>query len=439
MHAVRFVAILAATFVVPGGCASAATMIHLAEVNGPITPATVWYLDLALDSATDTGDSVLLVEIDTPGGLVASTEEIVQRLLASPVPVVVYVTPSGAHAASAGFYILISADVAAMAPGTRTGAASVVYGSGENDPDDILLRKQTQDAAALVRSIAERRGRNVAAAERTVLDAVAYTENEVLESGLIDLVAADRAELIQALDGREVRSFDGRTRTLDLSDAVVTPVEIDFKGQVLGWVAHPGVAYLLLIVGALGLYIEFHNPGLIVPGVVGGVCLILFAVASSVLPVTTIGVLLIVLAIVLFVLELKFVSYGSLSLAGLVALVVGSMMLIDGPIPELRVPPAVYLPTSLVTAALLVFVVFKIRRAYLDKVETGREGLVGEIGEARTSLAPKGKVFVHGEFWDATCETGSVAAGEAVRVIRVDAMRIVVTPAASPSKDANKE
>jgi len=417
------IALLAATW----GHAGSST-VRLAEIDGAITPATAWYLDLAVGAAEDSGDTVLLIELDTPGGLVASTETIVQRLLSARVPVVVYVRPSGAHAASAGFYMLLAADVAAMAPGTRTGAASVVFGSGPSDPDDVLLRKATEDAAALVRTIAERRGRDVAAAEKAVREAVAYTERDALTSGLIDLVATDREALFEALDGREVRRFDGTTVTLAIVDPTVVTVEMDLRGRVLEWVANPGIAYLLLIVGVLGLWVEFQHPGLIVPGVVGAVCLILFAVASSVLPVSVIGLLLIALAIVLFVLEIKFVSYGLLTLAAVVALVLGSALLIDAPIPELRVPPMVYLPTSLAAAALLAFLVWRIRAAYADQVGTGREGLVGEVGEARTALAPEGKVHVHGEFWDAISVSGPIAAGARVRVVRVEEMRIRVEP-----------
>jgi membrane-bound serine protease (ClpP class) len=355
-------------------------------------------------------------------------ETIVKSFLAAEVPVVVYVTPSGAHAASAGFFILLSADVAAMSPGTRTGAASVVFGQGANDPDDVLLRKATEDAAALVRGIAERRGRNVEAAESTVLEAKAYTETVALEEGLIDLVVGDRDALLAALDGREVVRFDGTRVTLDLAGATVVPVEIDFTGRVLEFVAHPGIAYLLLIVGSMGLWVEFQNPGLIVPGVVGAICLILFAVASSVLPVSALGILLIVLSLVLFALEVKVVSYGMLTIAGIVAIVAGSMLLIDGPIPELRVPPSVYLPVSLASAALLAFTVWKVGKAQRGQVTTGVEGLVGETGVAHTKLDPEGKVYVHGEYWDAVSGSRRIETGERVRVARVDSLRLFVEP-----------
>ena len=434
MKTTRLTLVVAMSVVLFGAAAAAGPTVRLAEVQGPITPATSWYLEIAVEAAEAAGDTVLLVEMDTPGGLVASTETIVKSFLGADVPIVVFVTPSGAHAASAGFYILMSADVAAMAPGTRTGAASVVFEGRPSDPDDILLKKATEDAAALVRGIAERRGRNVEAAERTVLEAKAYTETIALENGLIDLVVADRDALIAALDGREVRRFDGTTVTLDLADATVVPVEIDFAGRVLQFVAHPGVAYLLLIVGSLGLWVEFQNPGLIVPGVVGGICLVLFAVASSVLPVSAIGILLIVLSLVLFALEVKVVSHGLLTIGGIIAIVAGSMLLIDGPIPELRVPASVYLPISLAAAALLAFTVYKVGAAQRVQVATGVEGLVGETAEVRTAIDPEGKVFVHGEIWDAVSVSRRIDVGERVRVIRVDAMRLFVEPrSAEPS------
>jgi membrane-bound serine protease (ClpP class) len=408
------------------------------EFETTVNPVTAMRITRAIDAAEDEGDALVLIRLDTPGGVVTSMETIVKRMLAADVPVVTWVGPAGAHAASAGFFILIASDVAAMAPGTRTGAASTIFGSGEGSEDNVLLKKMNEDSAALLRSIAHRRGRNVEASEETVFSAKAYEEKAALELGLIDLIAADRDELLARLDGREVTLFDGTAVTLHTEGARIVETEFGFKHAFMEFLGNPTLAYLLLSVGLLGIYIEITHPGVILPGVVGAICLLLFAIAAQALPISSIGVMLILLAAVLFLLEIKVTSFGMLTVGGLFCLVVGSLMLVDGPIPELRVPIEVVLPTSLVVAALCAFVVRLVLRAHRARVGTGIEGLAGEIGTVTQALAPEGKVFVHGEIWNAAAASGKIGAGVRVRVLAVEDSRLTVeaADAASPREES---
>jgi len=380
----------------------------------------------AIDDADREANDLVVVQLDTPGGMVSSMETIVKRMLAAKTPIVVWVGPSGARAGSAGFFILIAADVAAMAPGTRAGAASVVFGAGKSEEGDVLLKKANQDAAALVRTIAEHRGRNVEACEKAVFAADAYTDKIALESGIVDLVAKDRDDLLGQLDGKAIHRFDGSVAVLRTAGARFVQTETHLQQKFIEFVASPVMAYLLLILGLGGLYVELTHPGLVFPGVVGVLCLLLFALASRVLPVSTVGLLLILLAVVMFILEIKVASYGMLTVGGTVCLVIGSLMLFRGPIPELRLPISVALPPALALAALCAVAVRLAVRAQRAAVGTGVEGLVGEVAEVTQDLVPEGKVFVHGELWDATLQSGVARAGQRVRVVRVDNMRLVV-------------
>jgi membrane-bound serine protease (ClpP class) len=356
-------------------------------------------------------------------------ESIVKRMLASEVPVVVWVGPSGARAASAGFVILLAADVAAMAPGTRAGAASTVYAGGESRDGDVSLKKSNEDVAALVRSIAERRGRNVQAAEEAVFAAKAYAERPALEMGLVDLVAGSQDELLRVLDERAVTRFDGTTVALRTAGATFATSQFPWWHGVLEILGHPAVAYLLLMAGLLGLYVEFTQPGVVFPGVAGALCLILFAFAGQVLPISAVGILLVLLALVMFLLEIKVVSHGLLTIGGAASLLLGSLLLVDGPIPELRVPRMLVLPTSLTIAALCAIALRLTVRAQRGPVQTGVERLVQEVGTVTHELHPQGKVFVHGEIWDAASDAGDIPRGARVRILRVDGLRLVVAPA----------
>lgn len=394
-----------------------------------VSAATAHRIVQAIDDAEQHGEDLVLIELDTPGGEVEAMQGIVKRMLASKVPIAVWVGPPGAHAASAGLFILVAADVAAMAPGTRTGASStVLLLSGESKSEDVLLKKSNEDLAAWIRSVAQHRGRNVAACEAAVFEAKAYEESVALERGLIDLVVRDRAELLERLEGREVRRFDGQSVTLHTAGARLVTSESTASQRLLEFLGHPIVAFLLLVIGLVGLYAEFNHPGLIFPAVAGASCLILFAFSAQVLPISWLGFLLIVVGVVLFVLELKIVSHGMLTIGGLVCLALGASMLVDGPIPEMRVPPAVYLPATLVAGAFCAFVVRLVAHAQRGKIGTGAEGLADEVGTVVRALDPEGKVAVHGELWDAAVDAGRVPEGARVRVVRVQDLRLTVEP-----------
>ena len=393
-------------------------------LNGVVHPITVEIVDHALALAEREGADAVLIRLDTPGGLLEATREITQSIVASPVPVITYVTPSGGRAASAGFFILEAGDVAAMAPGTRTGAASPVLLGQQMDP--VLRRKAESDAAAALRSIVERRGRNSELAEKAVLEARAFTEQEALENRLIDLVASTEAELFEALSGRSVKRFDGSEVALELRGAAVTEYEPSVRERFISALADPNLAFIILVLGALGVYVEFSSPGLIVPGVAGGILLLLGLSALAVLPINWLGVALLVLAVALFILEAYIVSHGVLAAGGTVSMVLGALLLVEGP-PEMRIrlgtAVGVALPFALITAFLLGLVI----RARRRKVVTGSAGMVGEIGKAYTDLDPEGRVFIHGEYWDAVAD-GKVPAGTRVRVVEVNGLRLKVEP-----------
>ena len=388
------------------------------RVDDTIQPASQQYIERVLREASGRDASVVVMELDTPGGLVDTTRDITSAILTSKVPVVVYVYPSGARAASAGFFILLSADVAVMAPGTNTGAAHPVGGQGENLPDDVR-DKATNDVAAMVRSLAVQRGRNAETAERAVRESISLTADEALKEQLINFIAKDFDDLLDQLDGFEVTRPDGTVDTLDLTDRSVLDVESSFAEKLFSVLANPNVAYLLMALGALGLYVEITHPGGILPGVVGVIFLLLGLYSVSVLPVSWAGVALIFVAMMLFILEVKVTSYGLLTVGGVVSFVLGSLMLFDGPIPAMRVSAGVVLPTAVVVASLTGFLLTRVLKAHRERPMTGREGLVGEVGRVIAALAPEGKVVVHGEYWDARSVGGNVAVGSKVRVVTV--------------------
>ena len=397
--------------------------VRLVRFETDINTASIKRVLDAIDEADAARDALVVIELDTPGGSVDATETLVKKMLAAKTPIAVWVSPSGARAASGGFYVLIAADVAAMAPGTRTGAAAVVFGMGKSEDGDILLKKATSDLAALARSIAEHRGRNVASCERAVTSAESFTDGAATKAGIVDLIAKDREELLRLLDGRVVKRFDGRATTLALTGAtVVEPVRTrsqKIEEKVGGFLSSPTVVYLLFLIGLAGLYAEFNHPGAWVPGIVGGIALILFAFAAQQLPVSAIGLLLVLLGLVLFVLEVKIVSHGLLTLGGTIAVVAGSVLLFPGSGRDLRPPLAVVLPGSLTLAALCAAAARLGVIAQRVRVQTGVEGLRGEIGVVENVLDPEGTVFVHGELWRAVAAAGPVPPGTPVRVLRV--------------------
>jgi membrane-bound serine protease (ClpP class) len=407
---------------------AAAATVRRVEFDQPVTAATVQRIVQAVDDARAQGDALIFLRLDTPGGDLESMESAIKSMLASPVPIVAWVGPSGARAASAGFFLLLAADVAAMAPGTRTGAASVVYAMGESKDDDVMLRKITNDMAAAGRSIAEHRGRPLDEVEEAIRSAEAFTDARALEAGLVDLVARDPADLMSRLDGREVRRLDGRTTVLDLGEYTFVESEFGFTQRFTEVLATPVVAFFLLLVGLGGLYIELTNPGLILPGVLGALCLLLFAFSARMLPFSVIGILLILLGIIMFVLEVKVTSYGLLGIGGTVCVVLGSLMLFPGPVPELRLPLPVVLPASLTFAAFCAIAVRLAIRAQQAPVATGSEGLFGATGTVTDALDPHGRVFVHGEIWNASSRGNPIRKGTRVRVVAVEDMTLRVEP-----------
>jgi len=399
--------------------------IVVGEIKGPIHGITSEYLARAIAHADETGAALLLITIDTPGGMVSSTKEIIQSILSSKTPVALFVSPSGAEAASAGFYIVLSADVAAMATGTQIGAAHPVTLFGENKKDDIMMQKVENDLAAQARSIAQNRKRNVEVAEKVVRDSVSLTEREALDQKVIDFVCRDTADLLKTLDGKTIRRFDGSEEVLHLAGRPTETFEMTRRQEILAVISDPTVAMILLVVGVLGLYLEFTHPGMIAPGVIGGVALLLFALSTQILPLNLLGLILIGLGIGLFVLEIKVASFGLLTAGGVVSITLGFLVLFEGPIPELRIPLAAVLPIGLTIGLIMAFLTYRVTRAQRWKVTTGHEGMTGEIGTALTDIEAEGKVFVHGEYWNATA-TERIAAGSRVRVRAIKDMILEV-------------
>jgi len=398
-------------------------------INDTIQPVTAEYIGRALDAAAANHDQAVLVEINTPGGLVDSTRDIIEKIVASSVPVIIYVTPSGSRAGSAGFFILESADIAAMAPGTNAGAAHpVMIGAGKID--DVMKQKMENDAAALMRSVAAKRGRNVELAESAVRESKSFTEQEALDKKLIDYVAASEQDLFRQISGKSFKRFNGTTVTLNLSNQPVRDYRMTLKQRILSYIMDPNVAFILLAIGALALYAEFNHPGAVIPGTVGVVFILLAAFALNLLPVRFAAVVLIVGAFVLFALEAKFATHGVLTIGGISLLVIGGLLLIDAPIPEMRVRLATALAVSIPLGIITAFLMSIAVRAHRNKVVTGQQGLVGETGISRTALSPAGKVFVHGELWDAVSPV-NIPAGQRVVVRQVDGLTLHVEPVAA--------
>ena len=400
------------------------------DVRGVIHPVTVEIVSRAITQAENEHADAVLLRLNTPGGLMDAMRQTIEKIVASPVPVIAYVTPSGGRAASAGFFLLEAGDVAAMAPGTNTGAAHPVAMGGEMDAE--MKRKVENDAAASMRSLTAKRGRNSALAESAVLESKSFTEKEAQDQHLIEVIARDEQDLLAQLAGREVTRFDGRKQKLDLRGAAVNVYQPNFRQRIILAIADPNIALILIVIGALGIYVEFSSPGLIAPGVVGAIAVLLGLSALSVLPINLTGVGLLILALILFALEAKFTSHGILTLGGAAAMVLGAVLLIDSPLPELRirwsVAVSLALPFAIITSLLLTLAV----RARANKVITGPSGMLGEAGVAITLLAPTGKVRVRGEYWDATAPPGThLEPGSKVRITAVDGLQLAVKPDSS--------
>ncbi|HVP51157.1 MAG TPA: nodulation protein NfeD [Terriglobales bacterium] len=395
-------------------------------VHDTIHPISDEFIGRALDQAAREHAEALLIELSTPGGLVDSTRSIIQKILASPVPVIVYVAPSGARAASAGFFILESADIAAMAPGTNTGAAHPVIFGGEK-MDQVMKEKMENDAAAFMRSFVSKRGRNVELAESAVRQSKSFTDQEALKEHLIDLIAPDEAGLLKQLDGRTITRFNGSTTVLHLANQRVVSLDMSLKQRILDFIMDPNVAFILFAIGMLALWVEFNHPGVILPGVVGFVFILLAIFAFNILPTRYAALILIVAAFVMFILDAKFATHGVLTVGGIALMILGALLLVDAPIPEMRVRLVTALVVSVPIGLITVFLVGLVIKARRSKVVTGQQGLIGEVGVAQSALQPEGKVFVHGELWDAV-SSANVAPGARVLVKRVDGLRLEVEP-----------
>jgi membrane-bound serine protease (ClpP class) len=389
-------------------------------VDAPIHPVTSEYIVRAVHDAERSGAALIILRLNTPGGLDSSMREIIGAVVNSRVPVATYVGPAGSRAASAGFFIGIACDIFAMAPGTSTGAAHPVGVSiTGSSMDKTMEDKVTHDAAAYIRTLAEKRGRNVAMAEDAVRKSLSYTEQEALKGGLIDLVAGSDLELVRALDGKNLKRFNGETAILTLKGLEIVDHPMTFRQNFLLTISNPNLAYLLLMIGLLGLYFEFAHPGAILPGVLGGICLLMAVFSFQILPINYVGLLLILLAVGFFILEVKVHSYGALSAGGIASMIIGSMMLVKSPIPELRPSLRLIIPVAVGMALVCGFLVSLVIRAHARRALTGREGMIGEKGTAMTDLSPSGKVFVHGEIWDAESDA-AVPKGEPVIVLEVE-------------------
>jgi membrane-bound serine protease (ClpP class) len=404
--------------------------VIVTEIDGIIQPITAEYFTDAIDAADTTGAELVVLVLQTPGGLLDSTRTMVSRMITSRAPVVVFVGPSGARAASAGFILLMAADIAAMAPATHAGAAHPVSGSGEK-MDDTMSQKAASDAAAYVRSIAEARGRNVELAAEAVLQSRAFTDRESLDAmpALIDLSAKDVDDVLAQLDGRTIKRFDGRSTTVHTMGADVRRVEMTRRQRFLSAIAHPQVSYILMTLGLLGLTVELWNPGMIAPGVVGGVCLLLAFFAFQILPVNMAGLLLVVFGIALLLLELKVPSFGALGVGGAVSLVLGSVMMTEV-VPGVRVGLGTIVPAALGFAVVFLFLGRLALTAQLQPPVTGAHGLVGQLARVRTPLLPSepGLVDMRGEIWRAVSLV-PLPPGHPVRVSRVEGLTLTVEPA----------
>ncbi|MFQ6122330.1 MAG: nodulation protein NfeD [Dehalococcoidales bacterium] len=419
--------LLAASIVVRVQAAS--SRIDVLQVKGTINPVLVDYISRGIDQAEEYGALAVIIQMDTPGGLDTAMRDIVKEIVNARVPIVVYVSPSGARAASAGVFVTMAAHIAAMAPNTAIGAAHpvAVGEGGEAAMSQAMEEKVVNDAAAYIRSIAEAHGRNMEWAEKAVRESVSATEKEALELNVIDMVAPNLHSLITQLDSRQVILLDGSVVTLNTEGATVNYVEMKIVEDFLYTIADPNIAFILLSLAMLGITVEIFNPGLIFPGVVGGICLLLAFYSLGVLPVNYAGVLLIVLAFGLFVGEVLTTTFGIFTAGGVISLVIGSLILFKGASPVFQVDPWLIATVTIIVAALFAFVVSRVIRAHRKQATTGREELVGKTAVVKVALNPEGTVFFKGERWEAVSDKGQIESGEEVIITKVEGLKLWVT------------
>ena len=400
------------------------TAIVQINLDDIVHPVSADYIKEGLIHAKDIGAPAAILRINTPGGLVDSMREIVEAILTSPVPVITWVGPNGARAASAGFFILLAGDVAVMAPGTNSGAAHPVSITG-GKIDDVMEKKIVSDATAYIRSYTTKRGRNAQLAELGVSESRSFTAAEALQENLIDAVISDIPGIIEQYDGKEIRRFDDRPMTLKLRGAAIETFEMNARQRILSRVLDPNIAFVLALAGLIGLYVEMTHPGMILPGVIGGISMILALFAFNILPVNWTGAVLILLALAMFVLEATVTSHGILAVGGILAMIAGAMMLVPGPIPQLRIQ---FTTTLAVTIPVAVITVFLVRLVYLShqkKSVMGQQAMIGEVGIAKTDIHTEGKILVHGEYWNASSGQ-PIPAGSKARVVKIDGLKVEV-------------
>lgn len=397
--------------------------VYLLEAEGIINPPMAGYIVRGIERAEEEGAQAVVIQLDTPGGLMDSMRQIVKKELGAEVPVIVYVAPSGSRAASAGVFITMAAHIAAMAPGTNMGAAHPVE-LGEKKMDETMLEKVVNDTVAYIKTIARQRERNEKWAEEAVRKSSSITAQEALKLKVIDLVAPSLEALLEAIDGRKVK-LPGREVVLETKGAEVVRVRMSFRDKLLHTLSNPMIAYILLMLGVYGLFFELSNPGAIFPGVVGGICLILAFFAFQMLPINYAGIALIILGIILLIMEVKVHSYGLLSIGGIISLLLGSLMLIESPAQYLRLSLSLVLPIVVVSAGFFLFALTMVIRAHRQRPKTGKEGLIGMEGKALTDVDPEGSVEVFGEIWRASSEE-PIRAGEPVEVVGVEGLKLKV-------------
>ncbi len=414
--------------------ASAPAEIRVVRVAGVINPVLADFISVELAAANASSARAFLIELDTPGGLDTSMRVIIQQILGSRIPVIVYVYPSGARAASAGALITLAADFAAMSPGTNIGAAHPVSigigGSGGNEQGETMMEKVVNDAVAYARSLADQRGRNRDWAEQIVRESISTPAQEALELKVIDLIAADESALLKALDNQTYLR-GGQAHKLETQGVVLSYAEMTWRQEIFNTISNPNVAYMLLMLGILGIFFEISQPGVILPGAIGALALLLAFLGFQTLPVNYIGGLLILLAIILFILEVKVVSYGMLTIGGLIAMTFGSLILIDSPEPYLQVSRAVIAATVAVCGGFISLVLIFVVRVQKSRYFSGLEGMVGEHGQAATALEPRGRVYVHGEYWDAHAEQ-PIAEGSEIEIVHAEANLKLLVRAVKP-------
>jgi membrane-bound serine protease (ClpP class) len=420
--------ILAAVFFLVGITQAQDKFVHKITIDGVINPVATEYILESIEKAEESGAELLIIEMDTPGGLMVSMHDIVKGILGADVPVVVYVSPSGSRAGSAGVFITAAAHIAVMAPGTNIGSAHPVNMGGSQDTSQVMEEKIVNDAVAHIRSVSEKRGRNADWSESAVRESANITEDEALKLNVIDYVVSTVDSLLAVIDGLEVEVLSGK-RVLDTKNASIRTFEMNWRQRILDMLSDPNILYILFLIGISGITLELYNPGAILPGIVGGICIILFLYAVQTIPVNIAGLLLIIFAAILFLLEIKIPSYGLLTIGGVISLVLGSIMLVDSPLPFLQISWKVILAATLTITLFFILAIGFAVRTHRKKPSTGKEGLLGEEGIAIDDIKPSGQIEIHGEIWKANSEI-KIKKGQRVIVEEVDSqhLRLKVKP-----------